>query len=259
MKRDWLHGLLRWTVSMSLVAALAACASSPPGGQAEGDDNDPIELVNRNIFAVNQTVDMIAIRPVAQTYKEWAPEPVKTGVRNLLNYLRTPVNLANDLLQADGPRAGTTISRFAMNTMSLGLVDIAKDNGLPYRRNDFGATLYRWGVGEGPYLVLPIAGPSNARDAVGLGVDVLMDPLNYVFAGQGDLDTAMTWGRYGANGVDVRANTIEPLDDVERGALDFYATVRSLSRQVRNEELKGVRPSDKPPSPSLTMRTSTLP
>ncbi len=258
MKRNWLQRVGRWTVSVSLAAALAACASAGQNGQAEGDDNDPIELVNRNVFAVNQTVDMVAIRPVAQTYKEWAPEPVKTGVRNFLNYLRTPVNLANDLLQADGKRAGTTISRFAMNTMTLGFGDIAKDNGLPYQRNDFGATLYRWGLGEGPYIVLPIAGPSNARDAVGLGVDVLLDPLNWVFAGSGDIDTAMTWGRYGTNGVDVRARTIDPLDDVEKGALDFYATVRSLSRQIRSEELKGIR-GDKPPSPSLTMRTSTAP
>lgn len=235
----WRFSAGRATALAAFLAAglLAGCASTTDEGRAEA--NDPLEIPNRFVFAVNETVDTFVLRPAAVTYRDWMPEPGKDMVRNLLDYLSSPVILANDLFQGEWERAGVTSKRFFLNSFSAGLYDVAALEGYEKHGEDFGQTLAVHGVPEGPYLVLPLLGPSNPRDAVGLAVDMALDPLNwYVW------NTDREWIGYtrtGANVVDARSRSIEALDDVKANNFDYYAAVRSLYRQRREAAIRNNR------------------
>jgi phospholipid-binding lipoprotein MlaA len=236
-----------------LLAALAAggCATPPsdPAARAEFEHtNDPFEPLNRKIFDVNQVLDRILIKPIAVTYQAAVPEDGRTAIRNFLSNLHEPVVFANNMLQGEFKRAHDTVGRFAMNsTLGVGgIFDLATKAGLEKQSGDFGQTLYSWGVPEGPYLFLPILGPSDPRDAIGYGVDSLADP--YGWAIPGSTITNADYGRFAIGGVDLRAENIQTLDEVQRSAIDFYAELRSLYRQHRAAELRHGEP---PPLPEL--------
>ena len=226
---------------------LGACAGnqgsaedldSGAGGTAQAaGDGDPLETVNRFTFAFNDAVDTFILRPVAVTYGFWVPDPAKDSVRNFLRNLRSPVILANDLLQGEFERAESTAVRFAANSTLgvLGLFDVANDWGYAYHDEDFGQTLGSYGAGEGFYLVLPLVGPSSLRDGTGMVVDVFLDPLTYV-AANNDWD-ALGPGRAALTAVDARSRNIDTLDDLRRDSLDFYVRARSLYRQLRRNEI----------------------
>ncbi len=228
--------LLRTFVFTLVFAALtSACASNQ---SADGYDEvwDPLEPLNRSIFQVNQAVDFVIIRPIAATYRQVVPDPLQEMVTNFLRNLATPLTLLNELLQGDWEGAEVAATRFFLNsTMGLaGLIDIAGYNNpeLAHRSEDFGQTLAVWGVGDGPYLVLPLIGPSNARDTTGLVVDVVTDPVNYAID-----DETFAWTRLGLTVVDGRARSMDALDEIERSSLDFYAAIRSLYWQNRRSEI----------------------
>lgn len=194
-------------------------------------------------FAFNEALDFAVIRPIAVTYRFIVPTGVRNTVRNFLRNLRTPVTLANDLLQGDLDRAEVTFTRFFINSTigMLGLFDIAADSGFPYHDEDFGQTMGTYGAGEGFYLVLPILGPSNLRDAGGRIVDIFLDPLTYVAPREVGV------GRAVAAGVDFRSRNIEELDSLKADSLDFYARIRSLYRQNRESEINnGTLPGEQP-------------
>ena len=153
---------------------------------------------------------------------------------------------ANNLLQGEFKRAHDTFARFLMNsTFGLGGVfDFASGSGLEKQTGDFGQTLYSWGVPEGPYLVLPVLGPSNPRDGIGYGVDAYADPWSHL--GSGASVTAVDWSRYGVDGIDQRSRNIETLDELQRNAIDFYAQLRSLFRQHRASVLRHGEPAPIP-------------
>jgi phospholipid-binding lipoprotein MlaA len=220
---------------------LAGCASTTD------DANDPLETLNRHVFAVNQAVDVLILRPVAVTYRDWMPEQIKVAVNNFLNYLKSPVILANDVLQGDWQRAGQTLERFAQNSLTLGLADVAAPR-IPFHDEDFGQTLATWGSGEGFYLVLPLLGPSNPRDAVGTVVDWFIDPV-YWIATNNQWD-GLTYGRTAARVVTARVDTLAITDDLERTSLDYYATIRSLYRQRRADEIRNRAPAPRALAPS---------
>ena len=222
---------------------LAACATAPdpndPEAVAEYNEiNDPLEPLNRGIFEFNRGVDTLFLRPAATFYKAMVPPPIQDLVGNFLNNLKTPVVLLNDVLQGEPERAGDTLARFAINTTVgvLGFGDPATDMGFADHSEDFGQTLGVWGTGEGPYLVLPILGPSNPRDAVGKVVDVLTDPI-WHYAQNTDREYIPNQ-RLVAEGIDFRARNLEEINDLERTSLDYYAAVRSLYRQVRDSEIR---------------------
>lgn len=147
--------------------------------------NDPLEPVNRWIFAFNEFFQDVLLRPLSTLYNEAIPAIARTGIRNFLDNLKSPVTLANNILQGDIDGAVTTLGRFIVNsTVGIaGFADVAADSGLEGRDEDFGQTLGVWGAGEGFYLVLPIFGPSNPRDLVGkFIVDPFFDPLNLYLA-----------------------------------------------------------------------------
>lgn len=217
---------------------------------AEEDDNDPLEGLNRGIFEFNRVVDGVLLKPMAQIYRGVLPQFAQDSVRSFLRNLRTPLVLVNDVLQGDFDRAGTTIGRFLVNSTLgiLGLWDAASEFGMPYHDEDFGQTLAVWGVGEGFYLMLPILGPSNPRDVVGLAAEFYTDPVN-IYLRNEDLEY-LTYVRAGLRGIDARARSIEVLDELERTSLDYYAAIRSLYRQQRNNEIRNSK--SEPRAPSLS-------
>lgn len=228
---------MRPSVTAAVVATglLAGCA-----GQAElgpGEVYDPIEPANRMVFAVNDTVDIFVLQPTAYIYKEAVPDPVRDMVRSFLDWLKTPVILANDLFQGDWDGAGVTASRFVANAPFFGFVDNATGLGLEHRDEDFGQTLAVYGAGDGPYIVLPLLGPSNARDTVGLVVDHFLDPINYVGDGPLDSDSETTTiqvGRSVAGAVDFRARNYAAINEIKQTSVDYYARVRTIYKQRRD-------------------------
>jgi len=204
---------------------------------------DPFEPVNRAIFEFNRVIDGMFIDPAQQVYGFVVPDPAKTGVRNFLDNLRGPVIFINDILQGERDRAGTTLSRFMINSTIgiLGIFDAATALGFDERHfEDFGQTLGTYGVGPGPYLVLPILGPSSVRDAVGLGVDTFgFSPYPHVV----DNDVLLT--RWVVDGVDVRYRLDPALRDLEANSLDLYAAFRSVYQQRREADIRnGAAPVD---------------
>jgi phospholipid-binding lipoprotein MlaA len=235
-----------------MLGILAACASPPsdPAARAEFEQtNDPLEPMNRGIFEFNQYLDHYLIKPVSLGYLHLVPQFARDTVRNFLHNLGEPVIFANDMMQGEFQSANLTAARFLINsTFGLGgTVDFATKTGVDRQTGDFGQTLNAWGAPEGPYLVLPVFGPSNPRDAIGMGVDSVMDPFGYLAAAYG-ADTEATIGRFSASGIDLRSRNIDTLDDLQRNAIDYYAEMRSLYRQHRAEELRHGRP---PPLPNI--------
>lgn len=224
---------------------VAACASRPPASDPDAlaeyrETNDPLEPTNRFFYRVNDTLDTYALRPVAVAYRDYVPGVVRRPIRNVLSNFGLPSQFANDVLSAKPHRAGNTMMRFLINTTAggLGLFDVATDWGYPYHSSDLGMTFALWGVEGGPYLYLPVIGPTNPRDAVGFGGNTVLDPLTWATFGG---DTAVNLGRYGATAVDTREQYIDPIDSVKRTALDPYATFRSVSRQNRADEIEKAR------------------
>jgi phospholipid-binding lipoprotein MlaA len=224
------------------VGALAGgCAARPDPADPEAVEefratNDPIEPFNRAMFFVNDGVDTLVLRPAAEAYRIFLPPEVRTAIRNVLGNMRTPVILVNDVLQGESQRAATTAGRFLINTtLGIGgILDRAKDFGLLGHTEDFGQTLAVWGFPEGPYLFIPVLGPSNPRDLVGAGVGVAMDPLTW--AGGPDIQ-AVTITRTALTAMDTREGLIEPLDILREQSLDPYAALRSAYRQRRASEI----------------------
>ena len=216
-------------------AALGGCATTTnPESLAQ---NDPYEPTNRKIFELNQSFDKHLARPVAVFYNHAVPERIRDGLHNTLENMDLPVTFANDILQGAPIRGAQTLGRIVVNsTMGIGgFFDIAAKMGIPPHTEDFGQTLGVWGVGEGPFWVLPFLGPSPPRDTAGRVVDIFFDPFTYArFDGYHTLGYART----GLSVLDLRARNVETLDQIERTSIDYYATQRSLYRQYRNSEIR---------------------
>lgn len=234
-----------------LLALLASGCATVPQNPAERavyeEINDPLEPMNRGIFQFNQVVDGVLIKPLAQIYRGILPQEVRDSLRHFLDNLKEPLVFANKLLQGDPERAGITAARFAINSTvgAAGLFDVASKLGYEQQVGDFGQTLFVWGVPDGPYLVLPIFGPSNPRDAVGKGVDSYADPVSFV--GQGDQVDDAHLAAFLADGIDRRSRVLDELERIKRSSIDYYAQIRSLSRQHRTEELY----NGNPPAPTI--------
>jgi phospholipid-binding lipoprotein MlaA len=246
---------LRNVFVVCAVLSVAACASAPKdpiAREAFLEANDPMESFNRGIYDINKALDDSVLKPVATSYRDFLPKGLQDGIRNFLNHLRTPIVLMNNLLQGDKEGAQITVSRFITNSVAGfgGFGDAAGDLGAKFRDEDFGQTLAVWGVYEGPYIMLPILGPSNPRDAVGLVVDSVLDPFN-MWADNTDHFEA-TLSRSIVKGVDLRSRHIQNLEDLEKSSLDFYTTIRSLYRQLRTDAIANGDAGDSIPSPSIS-------
>jgi phospholipid-binding lipoprotein MlaA len=240
------RALLR-ALGLIAVLTLSACATVPREPAALATyraNNDPFEPLNRKTFALNQGVDRYFIKPIARTYVRLIPQRGRDGISNLIANLHEPVVLANNLLQFKFKRAGTTAGRFLLNsTLGVaGVMDFAGKHGLKRQNGDFGQTLWAWGIHEGPYLVIPVFGPTSPRDGIGSGVDIFMDPFIYL-ARHNQYRSAISFSRLVVGGIDLRARNLDVLDELQRESVDFYAAMRSLYRQNRVAELNnGVAP-----------------
>ena len=227
--------VMRVPAAVAVVLLAVACAEVPDDPVEHAvfiETNDPLEPANRTVFDFNVTLLDHALSPVALAYRDHVPEPLRDGVGNVLDNLQMPVTILNSGLQGDVDNTAEATMSFVINSTAgiAGLFDVSASSGWKPRKEDFGQTLAVWGVEEGPYLVLPLAGPSNARDTVGLGVDILTDPLTWL------LTPAWSYVRTGADVIDRTAREHDSIEEARLGSIDFYATARSLYRQTRARE-----------------------
>jgi phospholipid-binding lipoprotein MlaA len=211
---------------------MAGC-SHLPWRHAKGD---PLEPINRAVFAVNKVADKAVLKPAAKTYQTVLPKPVRGGVRNFLDNLQSPVVLVNDVLQGKGKRAAKTTARFAINTtLGIGgLFDVAKAIGIKKHYEDLGQTLATKGVPSGPYLVLPLYGSTNARDLAGQVTELTLSPLSFT-----RLKGRQTFGRVRLvlNTMDTRAQSLQTIKTIRETTVDEYASIRSYYQQIRKDAI----------------------
>ena len=210
-----------FAVLMMGALALSACTSQ--------SEEDPLEGYNRAVHGFNTAIDKAVIRPVAVGYRYITPNPLRERIGNFSDNLREPVNMINSFLQGDFEQGMVAFWRFTINsTIGLaGIHDVAATAGLKERREDFGQTLAVWGVGSGPYIVLPVFGPSNARDSVGLVAGWFMDPFTYYLESNPRILLAA------GQALVERERLIDPIDDIYEDSLDPYITFRSVYDQYR--------------------------
>jgi phospholipid-binding lipoprotein MlaA len=211
--------------------ALTACATAPA---APGDIADPYEGFNRQMFAFNNGVDKYAISPAATVYRTVTPGFARDRAGDFLRNLRAPVILANDVLQVEPSRAGNTVARFTINSTVglLGLWDAADHFGIEHHSEDFGQTLAVWGVESGPFLVMPILGPTTARDLIGTGVDRALDPLTWVEIGNDeDTDLAVRAGMGIIGALNARVRFDDQIDTLNSQPEPYVALRRLYSSQ----------------------------
>ena len=207
---------------------MTACASGPAR-----NPTDPLESFNRNMFALNESVDKTVLKPVAEGYRAFTPYPVRAGVSNFYNNLEDAWTTLNGILQLRPRVAADSLMRFSVNS-SLGIVgvlDIASELGIERHSEDFGKTLGRWGTPSGPYLVFPLFGPSTLRDSTTIVLENSFDPISHV-------DNIRTRNSLtGLRLVDTRANLLRLGNLLDEAALDKYSFTRDAFLQKRRAEI----------------------
>ena len=207
---------------------------------------DCFEKLNRTTFAFNQKLDKAIIKPIAKGYRN-LPNPIQRGTNNAVTNLSNLITIPNNVLQGDFKTAIINTGRLVVNSTIglLGIIDVAEEIGFPqYEKEDYGQTLATWGVGPGCYLVLPVLGPSTLRDTVGSFTNVLGGDPYYNASVHGN-NEFLSEGLYitsrAIEGINFRANNIESFDNLELNSIDFYASVKSLYLQNRENRIKNVR------------------
>ena len=204
---------------------------------------DCFEKLNRATFKFNQSLDKAIIKPIAKGYRN-LPDPIQRGTTNAVNNLSTLITIPNNVLQGDVRTAIINTARLAVNTTLglLGTIDVANKMGFPkYEKEDYGQTLGAWGIGPGCYVVLPVLGPSTLRDTAGSFANVMGGDPWYNASVHGNnefLSERLYIGSKALSGIDFRANNIESFENLEQNSIDFYASVRSLYTQDRENKIK---------------------
>ena len=209
---------------------------------------DCFESLNRATFALNQSLDKVIFKPVAEGYRS-LPSPVRNGTSNALDNLSALITVPNNILQGEFKTAGVNTGRFVVNTTVgvLGIFDVAEKIGFSeYDKEDYGQTLGKWGVGAGCYVVLPVLGPSTIRDTAGSFLNVLGGDPYYNVSTHGNneyLTDEIFMTTKVISGVDFRAKNLESIDNLEKNSIDFYASVRSLYLQDRQQKISNSNPT----------------
>ncbi len=208
------------------LATLSGCASVP----GPPDERDPFESYNRFMYSFNDSIDSAIVRPVAQGYKDYIPNVAQTGISNFFDNIGDLNVMVNNLLQFKIENAVSDFGRILWNSTVgiFGLIDVASHMGLEKHDEDFGQTLAVWGVPDGPYIVLPLLGPSTARDSVGLVGDIYVDPLFQI-----EEEGNVYWGAVILRFIDTRADLLSASRVMEQAALDPYIFVRDAYLQHR--------------------------
>jgi len=224
---------------------MSGCTTLPddPDERAEIQSlNDPLEPTNRAIFDVNMALDDAVMVPVAESYRANLPDWFRDAVHNILVNLQEPYVAGNDLLQGNAHAAADSLGRFLVNSTFglLGARDaVADSGGAKSHKTDIGVTLAVWGFEEGPYLMLPLFGPSNLRDGTGKLAEFWATPSGALMSAHG-LDIVSNI-QTGADVLDTRTNLLDPMKDLRRNSLDEYAAIRSLYRQSREADVAAAR------------------
>ncbi|MGA8010426.1 MAG: VacJ family lipoprotein [Thiomonas sp.] len=224
-----MRSALRFFLTFLTFAGLTGCATHNP--------QDPLEPYNRAMFTINDKVDRAVLKPVATGYKAITPTPIRHGVTNFFGNLGDIWSMTNDFLQGDVNDGLSTFMRVGVNSVFgvFGTLDIATEMGIYRHPNDFGLTLARWGVGAGPYVVLPFYGPSTVRDTVGTGVFLAYGPTASINPRSAD------YGALALNLVNTRANLLDASNLFDQIALDPYVFTRSAYEQRRKSQVKDAR------------------
>ncbi|MFT6220237.1 MAG: phospholipid-binding lipoprotein MlaA [Myxococcota bacterium] len=208
-------------------------------GKEDGLIYDPFEKVNRKIFSFNEVLDKKIAVPIIKKYIQYIPSQIRESIHNFTNNISTPFSVINSLLQGEGENAMASFSSFLINTTVGigGIFDMAKNKKIQYNQEDFGQTFGKYGVGSGPYLVIPFLGPSNVRDLSGFATKQLINPLSFnalKLGGSKDLvnDNFFTYLSV-SKIIDTRVRLIDIVDDVRKNSFDVYATMRSAFLQRR--------------------------
>jgi phospholipid-binding lipoprotein MlaA len=219
-----------------LIVVLAGCAVRPP----EQEANDPLEPLNRAIYRFNDALDRAVLRPVAEGYQEYVPSPVRTGVRNFFFNIREPFTIVNQVLQGKPDQAAGDTMRLMFNTSFgvFGLFDVATGWGLEPHEEDFGQTFGVWGIGEGWFLMLPLLGPSTARDAPGLVLEYKFAPIRHLTSG------VETYAAAGLFFISERAELLSATEVLDTASVDAYLEVREAYRQKRWSEIHDGNPPE---------------
>ena len=238
----------KFLILLVLSSLISFSAYAGSEGQEElsknpnGEVKDCFEGINRGIFAFNQALDASIFEPLAKGYRH-LPSPIRSGTSNFISNLSLVLTVPNNILQGDLGLAGKNTARFVVNSTVgiLGLFDPANKMGLnDYNKEDYGQTLGRWGVGEGCYLVLPILGPSTARDAIASLANYAGGDAWYNITVDEDTHYVSDFDYYaskGADGIDFRAKNLEGINNLEKNSIDFYASVKSLYLQDRKKRI----------------------
>ncbi len=224
MQRAW-----RLFFAASLLLVFAGCATGP-----NANPTDPLEPMNRSIYNFNDAVDNAVLKPVATGYKNVVPSPVRQGVTNFFSNIGDVWSMINHALQFEIANAGKTAARLGINTIFgiAGLFDLATDAGIDPPKADLGQTLGKWGIPSGPYVVIPILGPSSVRDGAGTVTATYYDPVNRVS------DNATRNVLTGTRIVDIRTQLLNATDAVDAIALDKYSFIRDVYLKRRQNMIK---------------------
>ena len=233
-------------ISIISTAAIAGSDGDLELSKKSETTKDCFEPLNRASFALNQGLDKAIFKPVAKGYRS-LPAPIKKGTGNVLNNLSSLITIPNNVLQGDLKSAGINTGRLVINTTIgvLGIFDVASNMGFPeYIKEDYGQTLGKWGVGPGCYLVLPVLGPSTVRDTAGMFINIMGGDPYYNISVNGNneyLDGKFYAATKIISGVEFRAANIDSLDNLETNSVDFYASVKSLYTQDRENKIKNAQ------------------
>lgn len=212
---------------------ITACSSLPDSGA----ENDPWEPFNRGMYRLNYVIDGMLLKPITQVYRGVVPERGQEAVHNFVENLQEPITFGNSVLQADPENSFTSLWRFLLNSTVgvAGIFDVASEVGLVGRKTDFGQTLALYGVESGPYLFLPLLGPSGARDGLGRVADAFMHPAMYTNS------TGASVALWTVTAIDTRSKYYDIIEDIQKTSLDPYVTFRSAYGQRRANEIKKAR------------------
>ncbi len=244
--------LLRLIFTILLISFSSFAASSSDEDEFETFESsisptkeiyDPFERVNRKIFAFNETADKYAIEPIARGYRKAIPRPVRDSIHNFLNNLSLPLSAINSFAQGKVSNGLATFSNFLINTTVGvgGLFDVARKKGIYFKPEDFGQTFAYYGASPGPYLMMPLLGPANLRDASGLALNTLISPIGFNAFEIGNQKSIMKdeylFMIVGLTAIDTREGLIEIVDDIRNDSFDPYSTIRSAYFQKRVNEI----------------------
>lgn len=221
--------------ALALVMGLTTSCASNSAKQDQHVDEDRFETYNRAMFKFNYRFDKYVLRPVAEGYRAVTNEFTRERISSAIDNIKEPISVGNHLLQGNIKQTGIGIARFGINSTLglLGMFDVAEGWGLKREPTEFDVTLANWCVPDGPFIMLPFAGPSTPRAAVGDVTDYFMNPLYWATYNDANIHDKVTYSYTGVNAIVLREQNIELLDELERGSVDFYATMRSAYLQNR--------------------------